>query len=440
MSLPFTADQVITLAPDTSSAAAGRKLALTKHWKNLGQNDEAIWGECQGSALYQTRAELATLTVNCSCPSRKLPCKHGIGLLLLAVNSPDAVPSAATAPEWVVSWLAKRAVSAKRKETRESAPPSTTPSASQAKTAEKRLALVKAGVSQLDLWLDDLVRNGIGLLENQSSSFWEKQAAEMVNAQAPGLATRLRTLSGITNATPDWPEKLLGQLGQLALITHSFQRLDQLPASLQEDVRTLVGWSLKEDEVLARGERVSDDWLTLGQVVTEVDHGRSQRIWLLGRTTRRSALIIQFGGTGTTFATSYPLGVQQQAELIFWPGALPQRAFIGTRHSEIMPVSAPLPAHESFEEFFSEVSTTLAQQPWRERFLCVLQNATPVLDTTHNRWQLLDQRGQSLPLAQGEHWTFLALSGGLPVHFVGEWDGEALLPLGVQTDQAYHAL
>jgi hypothetical protein len=45
-----------------------------------------------------------------------------------------------------------------------------------------------------------------------------------------------------------------------------------------------------------------------------------------------------------------------------------------------------------------------------------------------------------MPLAKGDHWLLLALSGGLRVDCFGEWDGETLLPLGTLAGGAYHAL
>ena len=90
----LTLEQVLALAPDASSAAAGRKLASANAWSCLGSNEAAIWGECQGSALYQVRVDLADLTVKCSCPSRKFPCKHGLGLLLVLAQHANAIPKA----------------------------------------------------------------------------------------------------------------------------------------------------------------------------------------------------------------------------------------------------------------------------------------------------------------------------------------------------------
>ncbi len=255
-------DQILALAPDPASANAGKKLANAKSWQSLGQSTDALWGECQGSALYQVRVDLRDTTVKCSCPSRKFPCKHGLGLLLLTSASPAAVPRA-TPPAWVDEWLARRAgAQAKREEKTNAGQPAAVaddPSTTEKrkvqaeKSAAKRARQVAKGLDALDLWLDDLIRTGLAGLELKPASFWEAQAARMVDAQAPGIATRLRALAAIPNATPEWPERLLAELGRLAMLTHAFRQIDTLPAGLQDDVRQMIGWTRKEDEVLARG-------------------------------------------------------------------------------------------------------------------------------------------------------------------------------------------
>src|SRR5438445_9050185 len=119
--MSLTADEVAALAPDASSAAAGKQLGRTGAWRSLGQAPEVLWGECQGSVLYQVRVDRSDLRVACTCPSRKQPCKHGLGLLYLAAGMPDALPRA-DPPEWVSAWLAKRTAGAGKRETRKAAP------------------------------------------------------------------------------------------------------------------------------------------------------------------------------------------------------------------------------------------------------------------------------------------------------------------------------
>lgn len=433
----LTSDQVLALAPDAGSATNGKKLANVRHWRNLGQSPEAAWGECQGSALYQVRVDIGTLSVKCTCPSRKFPCKHGLGLLLLTLD-PKCVP-AAQPPQWVVEWLAKHSAANHEKHERAASAATAEPTKAQRKRQEQREALVLQGLDSLDLWLADLVRNGLAGVETQPASFWERQAAQMVDNQAAGIALRLRQMAGIPGSRPDWPHELLDRLGRLALLSHAYRRADALDAALREDVRQLVGWSLKGDEVAARGEIVADNWLILGQHVEDEDRGRVQRTWLLGATTGRAALILQFSFMGLPFKEPLVPGMCQRGELAYWPGASGVRACFVTRTVEATPLDG-LPGQASVEAFLAHVAAALARQPWQDRFLCVLRAVTPIYDSAKAAWWVSDDTGAALPLAASDHWLLLAISGGRPVALAGEWDGAALLPLGVVAECVYYPL
>src|SRR5690349_19538332 len=43
----WSTEQVLALAPDSSSAKAGKDLASPRKWVTLGRDDRATWGECQ---------------------------------------------------------------------------------------------------------------------------------------------------------------------------------------------------------------------------------------------------------------------------------------------------------------------------------------------------------------------------------------------------------
>src|SRR5947208_10932233 len=116
MSSGWTRDRVLQLAPDASSAKSGQELANPRKWASVAGDETAIWGLCQGSGKnpYQTIIELGEPAFKCSCPSRKFPCKHGLGLLLQFASGPENF-ARVERPPWVVEWLSGRAERAKKK-------------------------------------------------------------------------------------------------------------------------------------------------------------------------------------------------------------------------------------------------------------------------------------------------------------------------------------
>jgi hypothetical protein len=432
----LTLDGVTALAPDAKVAAAGRKLGASKSWENSGRSAEALWGECRGSAVYQVRVDLSDLAVKCSCPSRKHPCKHAIGLLFLHLETP--LPTAPE-PDWVTDWLARRAArtaAKKSAEKREEAAPD--PEAKE-KRARKRLSRVAAGLDALDLWMEDLVRDGLAAAGTRPASFWETQAKRMVDAQAPGVAARLRRLSRLPSSSPEWPEKFLDGLGRLALLSEAFRRLDTLDGPLAESVRAEVGIPLAQEEVSERGEKVSDAWIVLGQRTEEEGRLKARRTWLLGGNTGRYALVLQFAAAGAPFAEGFFSGLVFDGELAFYPGAYPLRAVVRSRTGGGTRVEK-LPGHLALEAFLDHAST--AGQPWLERLPVALEGVVPLLDGGSNggRWLLRDRDGGALPLLGGDHWTLLSFSGGHPIDLAAEWDGDALFPLGVIAGGTYRVL
>src|SRR5688572_875925 len=138
------ADQVLALAPDAASAAAARKTAARSAWKELGSTERALWGRCQGSAVYDVRVDLNGLVTKCSCPSRKFPCKHALGLLLLYAREPAALP-VGTPPAWAAEWLAGRDARAQAK-VEQAASKGPIDEAAQAKREAKREDRVTEGL------------------------------------------------------------------------------------------------------------------------------------------------------------------------------------------------------------------------------------------------------------------------------------------------------
>ncbi len=487
MTLMWTSQQVLALAPDEGFAKRGKALANRAKWPLLGcaelagaelagadfdQSARAIWGECQGSGKEPYRTIIALgpgggePAFRCSCPSRKFPCKHGLALFLLLVEQADFKPDAL--PEWGAQWLNKRAQTATQKQEKQkksdSDPVAQTQQVAQAeKRAEQRLAKVEAGLVDLDQWLQDRIRQGLVSLLHEPYSFWDQAAARLVDAQMPGLARRLRELSGVPHSGEGWPERLLKGLGQLHLLVQGYGQLAKLSPEMQAEVRSQIGFPQTQEMLRNRVAQadsqsdpqvqcLADTWLVLGQVITTEEALKVQRLWLWGVKHQQVALVLSFAhGSRQAWDVSLLPGACFEGELIFYPGTGVKRAFVASRQA-VAPsdrrsdrTSDEKSVWETFgfdrvEDAIAHYRQTLSQNPWTVQFPLTLRQSFPQYQ--HNRWWLADGSGQSLPLTPdfGQGWEMLAIGGGHPLTVFGEWDGTALLPLSLWCDQTFMAL
>jgi SWIM zinc finger len=199
MSAIWSTDKVLALSPDASSSKSGQQLANAAKWDVLGHSAIALWGECQGSGKlpYRTQIDLTEPAFRCSCPSRKFPCKHGLGLFLIFTGQSDAVPKG-NPPDWVQEWLEKRSQTTQKKQEAKADKP--VDPVAQAKRIAQREAKVTAGLAELDLFLRDVVRQGLATVQTQPYRYWDRAAARLVDAQAPVLAKRIRAMAGIPHS------------------------------------------------------------------------------------------------------------------------------------------------------------------------------------------------------------------------------------------------
>jgi hypothetical protein len=104
----WSADSVLDLAPDDSSRRAAKGLGRPGPWSGTGAAGQLVWGRCAGSGQhpYQTIVDMSGPAYKCSCPSRKFPCKHALGLLLLWAGG--AVPDERAPADYATAWLAAR--------------------------------------------------------------------------------------------------------------------------------------------------------------------------------------------------------------------------------------------------------------------------------------------------------------------------------------------
>ncbi len=429
----WTSDRIIALAPDSSSASSGKGLANRKSWVNVARNDTTLWGECQGSGKhpYQARIDMLEPAFKCSCPSRKFPCKHGLGLFLLFATKPDEF-SETTPPSWVKEWLESRQNRTEKKAEKaaEAAAKPPDPEA-QAKRFAARDKKVRAGLEELALWSSDLIRTGIAGAQSKGYNHWETMAARLIDAQAPGLARAIREIPGLLSRD-DWQAQLLAQLGAVHLAAQAYSRLEKLPESVQADVRGTIGFPVASEDVLAQAG-VQDTWQVIAQSIEPEAHLRARRTWLRGLSSNQTALILDFGVPQAPLGIGLPVGLSIKAELCYYPSHFSQRALM---KGEMQTINAITQLNgSSINTNLEQHAQALAKNPWLNRSVLNIENAVLLPDQTVH-----DESGTVLSVDSrfNLQWAWLAITGGHSSTISGEWNGEVFMPLSLVLNGAFH--
>ena len=431
----WTQEQVLALAPDASSVAAGRKLASTTPWSSTGvmQTPAAVWGLCAGSGKnpYATVVDLGGPAYSCTCPSRKFPCKHALGLLLLWAAG--QVPAADAPADFAATWLDARAARAQKAAAPAAAPD---PEAA-ARRAEQRADRVAGGVADLRRWLRDQLAAGLAGADRAGYRPYEQVAARLVDAQAPGLADLVRRLPSVAASGDGWPGRLLDELAMLHVVVEAHDRIGTLPTELAAVVRRRIGQPTRTEDVLATPP-VRDTWVVLSQ--TDRADGRLtvRRVHLHGRATGRDVAVVSFAAAaGQPLDASLVVGTELDADVHTYPGH-PLRALVGTRHSDAVTATAA-PAAVGLADVAAVWSATLEADPWASTVPVVAGPVT--VGTDGRRWWLTDGTDTHAPVAAGvEPWGLLAVSGGRPVTVAADRTATGLAPRAAWTPEGLVAL
>ena len=438
-----------------------RGLAGAGSWSSAGLLDEILWGICKN---YQVCVDLSGPAYKCSCPSRKIPCKHTLGLLLRWAES--GVPDG-PAPEFAAQWQAAREAKANAKPRAASAPD---PVAA-AKRAGQRDERVAGGLAELGRWLDDQIQQGLAGAQRAGDRSFDTMAARLVDAQAPAAANSLRRVGESAGIGPHWADRLLGELALLRLLVVGHERLGELPPGLAATVRTRIGFPVPTEDVLA-GPHVTDRWQVLGQADSDEGSLATRRTWLRGAEHGRFALVLSFAPPGQSLPADLVPGTEFRGELAFYPGSAPLRALVASRNSAAERFAQPDGA-TPLAEALAAWTAASAADPWLWDAPLLIQGVAPatasslpvtepapppavtdqsagdpaanagnpattpppvVLNGPSDRQRSRvagDGAGEALPLAPGyrEPWWLLAAAGGEPVTLAAEWSPAGLRPL-----------
>ncbi|RGE45386.1 SWIM zinc finger family protein [Comamonas testosteroni] len=428
-----TEAEVLALSPDAASSKAAKGLQSISKWPSTGCNDAAAWGECQGSGSkpYQTQVDLSGPAFKCSCPSRKFPCKHGLALMLL--RAAGQVTEGAEPPEWVNAWLGGRQEKAEKKEAKAAAIAAAPPpdpevlAKQQAKRDDKRWDKVSAGMQELSLWMQDMVRTGLAnqASDAQARQHWNTMAARMVDAQATGMAARVKEAWELVDSHPHWARDLLVQLGHWQLLVDAVERRESLSPEIKADVMAALGWPMDKAEVQAQGQAVSDEWRAVALRMMERE-GRltERRVWLQGLQSGRIALLLDYAQGGRGFETAWVQGASYKGSLNFYPG---QGALRALTASDMQWLDGDaLLTQAMLGDPLLQLSQRIAASPlqFAQPLWCVNAGLSYAEGQWFAAWPQADAQMAPVPVvvSDNEAWRLLALTGGAPVTLFGEWE------------------
>jgi hypothetical protein len=433
--LQLSEEQVLALAPDESSKKSGKELSSPGKWVSKGVNDLALWGECQGSGKkpYQTQVDVVNIAFKCSCPSRKFPCKHGIGLMLLYARSKGDFTSN-NMPAWVAEWINKRSERQEKQAEQKEKP---VDEAAQTKRRQAREQKVSDGIEELLQWIKDIIRNGILSMPEKGSAWFEGMARRMVDAQAPGLAGMIKTLGEINFYRDGWQSEYMDQLLRLYLVISGFKNSEALPPLLQQDIRTWIGFTQNQDE-LKEQPGITDTWLVLGKLVTEEDNITVERNWLYGITSNQYALVLQFLVRGQGAQLALMPGLFVQAELVFYPSVVPLRAIVKKQIS-----TEKIQQYKGFTNWQQVVEAETAFNsalPFRSDRPFIIEQVRPVF--YNMQWWLQDTNNDMMSIKSGfkSIWKLLSLSGGDSLNMAVVGKENTYEPFGVWYQNEYKIL
>lgn len=405
----FTQEQILQLAPDDASKKAGQQLANSAKWVSRFVHEKALWGDCQGSGSnpYKTMIDLQNLAFKCSCPSRKFPCKHGLGLFLLFVNQPQLFTQQNELSPNVAEWLNKREAKASPAEDK---PVKPIDEKAQQKRAESREKKVEAGLQELSIWLKDIVRTGIMNIPQDPYKFNQSITARMVDAQAAGLAARLRKLNDIQYYQDGWQKTLTRQLSSIHFLCEAYQKREALEADWQQELMTQIGYTTTKETVL-QNEALHDKWMILSKTMEDEANISTEKIWLYGIQSKRFALFLNFYAGNQLPQHIYTAGSLLDAGLVYYPSILPLRAILKSQSSVDLQFKS-IEGLTSMNEVLEEISMQLSTQPLNETIPFILSDMKIMCINQH--WFLKDTQHASISLSNSsnECWKITAISRG----------------------------
>ena len=164
----ITEENIRILTSNPSTLANGKKLVSKKEYLDLGKDKDntVIFGKCKGSGKnpYSVSVDFSqeNPVFRCSCPSRQIPCKHAVGLMV-AYNQ-GLTFETAEIPEDLAEKMKKYAERKEKKEQKEQETEKK-PKKTNSTVAVKKMKKQVEAFEMLKVFIHEITESGIGGIE-----------------------------------------------------------------------------------------------------------------------------------------------------------------------------------------------------------------------------------------------------------------------------------
>lgn len=185
----ITKEYIEQQAPDMSTVKNAISLCNKNSFimQSKTENEDLFFAECKGSGKknYKVSADFSSPNkpiFRCNCPSRKLPCKHSIGLLQDILNGSNY--EVAEIPEDI---LLKREKAVKRQEKKIEEINNPKPKKVNKSAKLKKIKKQLEGLEIAEKLVSEILEKGVSTIDLQSTSVYTDIAKELGNYYLTGL-------------------------------------------------------------------------------------------------------------------------------------------------------------------------------------------------------------------------------------------------------------
>lgn len=377
-------------------------------WGKLGSYDAYIWGEAKSIDRVKYRAIIyypgqrtdEDAITGCSC---QFPdCRHLEALSVAYRTEPDSFTQAQKLPDFVREWSKNLPDDVgegdfvivnerTRKEILHSELQKQARQRQRQETMQKQL-------QNLSRWLQTMLRDGLSTAHFQDYLIWQDQATQAANAHMKGVSRILRRIAYVCKHQPmGWVDDVRHDVSYLQLLIDAFTQFDQLSEAQQGDLRQVVGWNFKHDNIPDQ-YYVTDVWqpLSVEDLPQTYDKVTGRRVWLYGLQTERNAVLVEFAYKRAYFEPYGEDGNVFKACLMYYPSAYPLRAVVKD-HMLTLGKERTYQGYANLAAFETAYRQSLSLNPWLDAFPVLLNNVQ--LAYLEGRWYLVDDEQRMLLLA-----------------------------------------